>query len=107
MRKAMRSFAFSGGTIIPKGTHVVVASLPMHLDEEFFPEASQFQPFRFSELRENRGEDQKCLLASTSSSYVSFGFGAHAWYAEHVQHAASCSPCSPFSSAPVVSSLPV
>ncbi|KAJ8586523.1 cytochrome P450 [Rhizopogon salebrosus TDB-379] len=78
MRKAMRSFAFSGGTIIPKGTHVVVASLPMHLDEEFFAEASQFQPFRFSELRENRGEDQGCLLASTSSSYVSFGFGTHA-----------------------------
>jgi len=82
MRKAMRPFAFSDGTVIPSGTHVVVAALPMHLDEEYFTDASQFQPFRFAELRKDDGEDHKYLFASISPSYVSFGCGTHAWYAE-------------------------
>jgi len=80
MRKAMRTFAFSDGTVIPSGTHVVVAMLPMHLDEAYFSDASQFHPFRFSELREDNGEDKRHLFASTSPSYVSFGYGTHAWY---------------------------
>ncbi|KAG2057010.1 cytochrome P450 [Suillus hirtellus] len=78
MRKAMRQFVFSDGTVIPSGTHVVVASLPMHLDEEYFESASEFQPFRFSQRREDNGEDPQSLLASTSASYIPFGYGHHA-----------------------------
>lgn len=78
MRKAMRQFVFSDGTVIPSGTHVVVASLPMHLDDEYFENASEFQPFRFSQRREDDIEDSKVLLASTSSSYIPFGYGPHA-----------------------------
>ncbi|KAG2159653.1 cytochrome P450 [Suillus bovinus] len=77
MRKAMRPFVFSDGTVIPSGTHVVVASLPMHLDEEYFESASEFQPFRFSQQREDT-EDLQSLLASTSASYIPFGYGLHA-----------------------------
>lgn len=78
MRKAMRRFVFSDGTVIPSGTHVVVASLPMHLDEEYFENASEFRPFRFSQRREDDGEDSQILLASTSASYIPFGYGHHA-----------------------------
>ncbi|KAG2085392.1 cytochrome P450 [Suillus discolor] len=78
MRKAMRQFVFSDGTVIPSGTCVVVASLPMHLDEEYFDSASEFQPFRFSQWREDNGEDPQSLLASTSASYIPFGYGHHA-----------------------------
>ncbi|KAG2154646.1 cytochrome P450 [Suillus clintonianus] len=78
MRKAMRPFVFSDGTVIPSGTHVVVASSPMHLDEEYFEGASEFQPFRFSKRRQDDGEDPQFLLASTSPSYIPFGYGHHA-----------------------------
>lgn len=106
MRKAMRPFTFSDGTKIPSGTHVVVASLPMHLDEEYFTDASQFQPFRFAEQRKDNGEDPKFLFASTSPSYVAFGYGMHAWYDENAQ-STPLRPRSPFSSVPVVSLCPV
>ncbi|KAG1757776.1 cytochrome P450 [Suillus lakei] len=75
---SMRQFVFSDGTVIPNGTHVVVASLPMHLDEEHFESALEFQPFRFSQQREDDGEDPQILLASTSASYIPFGYGHHA-----------------------------
>jgi cytochrome P450 len=78
MRKAMRQFVFSDGTVIPSGTHVVVASLPMHLDEEYFESATEFQPFRFSQRGEDDVEDPQTLLASTSASYIPFGYGHHA-----------------------------
>ncbi|KAG0704373.1 cytochrome P450 [Suillus ampliporus] len=78
MRKAMRPFVFSDGTVIPSGTHVVAASLPMHLDDEHFESASEFRPFRFSQQREDEGEDPQNLLASTSPSYIPFGYGSRA-----------------------------
>jgi cytochrome P450 len=104
MRKAMRPFVFSDGTKIPSGTHVVVASLPMHLDEEYFESASEFQPFRFSQRREDDGEDPQVMLASTSASYIPFGYGHHAWYAKIARSLVSSSH-SLISSAPVASLL--
>ncbi|KAG1749804.1 cytochrome P450 [Suillus paluster] len=79
MRKAMRPFVFSNGTVIPSGTHVVAASSPMHLDDEYFESASEFRPFRFSQREDDEGiKDPQCLLASTSSNYIPFGYGTRA-----------------------------
>ncbi|KAF9229083.1 cytochrome P450 [Gyrodon lividus] len=79
IRKAMDDITFSDGTIIPTGTHLAVAAVPMHLDDQFYPNASEFDPFRFSAMREKGGEPQeKYKLAATNLNYLVFGHGKHA-----------------------------
>ncbi|KAH7930529.1 cytochrome P450 [Leucogyrophana mollusca] len=78
VRKAMKPFTLANGVVIPTGTHVAVASIPMHLDEEFYPHASEFDPFRFADMRQEEGESTKHQLISTSLSYIAFGHGKHA-----------------------------
>ncbi|KIJ21932.1 hypothetical protein PAXINDRAFT_165267 [Paxillus involutus ATCC 200175] len=78
IRKAMDDITFSDGTTIPTGTHLAVAAVPMHLDDRFYPNASTFDPFRFSEMRGEGESQEKYKLASTNLSYLVFGHGKHA-----------------------------
>ncbi|EGN97958.1 hypothetical protein SERLA73DRAFT_182766 [Serpula lacrymans var. lacrymans S7.3] len=77
-RKALKPFTFSNGTVIPAGTHVAVASASTHLDEANYANASEFDPFRFADMREKCGEETKHQLVSTDVGYVTFGYGKHA-----------------------------
>ncbi|EMD34619.1 hypothetical protein CERSUDRAFT_86021 [Gelatoporia subvermispora B] len=76
-RIALKDLHLSDGTHIPAGTIVVAAALPMHSDDEYYPNAAQFDPFRFSKMRED-GEGTKHQFVSTSVEYISFGHGKHA-----------------------------
>ncbi|KAF8560196.1 cytochrome P450 [Imleria badia] len=79
VRKAMQDITFSDGTTIPAGTHLAVASVPMHLDDRYYENASQFDAFRFL-TGQDAGEEssQKFRLASTNRLYLVFGHGNRA-----------------------------
>ena len=77
----MEDITFSDGTTIPAGTHLAVASVPMHLDDRYYENASEFDAFRFL-TGQDPGEEssQKSRLASTNRLYLVFGHGNRAWY---------------------------
>ncbi|TBU58191.1 cytochrome P450 [Dichomitus squalens] len=77
-RKALKDVLLSDGTLIPAGTLVVANSYPMHHDDEYYPNAGEFDPFRFARMRELEGEGTKHQFVNTSTSYVPFGVGRHA-----------------------------
>jgi len=77
-RKALKDFTFSDGTRIPKGGIVSVASLYRHRDDDVYPHAGTFDGFRFSEIREE-DEGTKHQMVATSTEYLPFGHGRHAW----------------------------
>ena len=79
-RKVLKDFMFSDGTFVPKGTTIIVAARAIHHDEEFYENADTFEPFRFVDLRGLEGEGVKYQFASTTTEYLSFGHGRHAWY---------------------------
>ncbi|KAI1793082.1 cytochrome P450 [Ganoderma leucocontextum] len=77
-RKTMKDITLNDGTFIPKGTLVVAAAQPTHLDESNCVDAGVFDPFRFAKMREDEGEALKHQFVNTSVDYISFGHGKHA-----------------------------
>ena len=80
MRKALKNVQFSDGTFIPKGTCLVSASGAMHHDEKHYLDPEVFDPFRFSRMREQHGDNVKHRVKTTSATYLPWGYGPHAWY---------------------------
>ena len=78
-RVALKNHTFSDGTYIPKGTYVAAAVTPMHHDDEYYPNADVFDPWRFANLRDGEGESLKHQLVSTNKEYIVFGHGKDAW----------------------------
>ncbi|CCM00817.1 uncharacterized protein FIBRA_02859 [Fibroporia radiculosa] len=77
-RLALKDFTFSDGTFIPAGTFVAVPVRAIHYDEEIYPHATLFDPWRFSSMRDEDGEGTKHSAVSTSTEYILFGHGRHA-----------------------------
>ena len=92
-RKALKDFTFSDGTFVPKGTTIVAAIRSIHHDEEFYENADTFEPFRFADLREEDGEALKHQYASTTTEYLPFGLGRHAWYVLCFQRPSNITDC--------------
>jgi cytochrome P450 len=67
-RKALKAFTFSDGTHVPKGSYVS-AAFATHRDEEYYENPNTFEGFRFF----------KDGMVKTSSRFLSFGHGKHAW----------------------------
>ncbi|KAG8219271.1 cytochrome P450 [Butyriboletus roseoflavus] len=80
-RKALKDFTFSDGTFVPKSTTMLAPIQSIHYDEEYYGNAHAFEPFRFADLREEDGEGMKYQFTSTTTNYLPFGHGRHAWYA--------------------------
>ncbi|KAJ3007828.1 hypothetical protein NUW54_g3393 [Trametes sanguinea] len=78
MRKAVKDIVLSNGTLIPRGALIVAASTPLHHDNNIYPDAEVFDPFRFARQRESEGESLKHQYANTSIEYIAFGHGKHA-----------------------------
>ena len=78
-RKALKDVVLSDGTLIPAGTLVAANSYRMHYDDAYYPNADEFDPFRFARMREIEGEGTKHQFVNTSNNYVPFGVGRHAW----------------------------
>ncbi|TBU36871.1 cytochrome P450 [Dichomitus squalens] len=77
-RKALKDVRLSDGTVIPTGTMVNMNTHRLHLDDACYPNANEFDPFRFARIREVDGEGTKHQFVHTSNQYVAFGIGRHA-----------------------------
>ncbi|KAF9236824.1 cytochrome P450 [Melanogaster broomeanus] len=77
-RRVMKDFTFSDGTVIPEGAHISAAARCMHLDNELYENADVFDPFRFSNIREEDGEEFEHQFVFPKPEYLSFGHGRHA-----------------------------
>ncbi|KAF9067171.1 cytochrome P450, partial [Rhodocollybia butyracea] len=74
-RMVLRDFTFSDGTVVPAGTIIGVATHAFHRDEAHYEDPETFKPFRFSDMREQKGEALKHQMAAVDPSYVLFGGG--------------------------------
>ena len=77
----MQDYTFSDGTFIPKGTKVAIPMHAIHHDEEIYPHADVFDPWRWSEMRQDDTEATKYQMVSTGPEHVPFGHGRHGWCA--------------------------
>ncbi|KAI1084319.1 putative cytochrome P450 [Whalleya microplaca] len=73
-RTLLAPYELSSGDQIPKGTHVSLAGVPMSMSEEYFPDATTFDGFRFERLRRDPNT-QWSGLQFTSSYAGSLHFG--------------------------------
>ena len=64
------------GNRIPQGTWIAVPFQPIHMDERFYPNADEFDPFRFARIR---AEGDRLDSTQTSETYLAFSYGRHSW----------------------------
>ena len=78
-RMALKDLTLSDGTFIPSGTVIAAASFATHTDAEYYAEPEVFNPWRFSDKREEDGESARHQFVATSTEFIPFGHGKHAW----------------------------
>lgn len=76
-RYAEQSITLSDGTVIPKGSLVVVSMQDMW-DESKYPNPQEFQSDRFLKRRQVPGQEATAELSSATADHMGFGFGRHA-----------------------------
>ena len=79
MRMAMKDLTLSDGTFIPAKTIIVAPASPTHEDTDNYSNPLVFDPWRFSDMRAEEGEGNKHQFVTTSTEYLVFGHGKHAW----------------------------
>lgn len=79
-RKALKPYTFRNGVTIPQGETVASPMISIHMDNSIYENAKEFRGFRFSGLREREGEIAKHQSVNTSTEFLVFGHGEHAWY---------------------------
>lgn len=74
-----------GGVRLPKGCSVGFLGQPSHYDDDVYDDALDFDPFRFSRVREAADQENgtaktgtAAAFVSTSPDYLPFGTGRHA-----------------------------
>ena len=80
VRRAMQDITLTDGTHIPEGTLFAFAAQSLHSDAQHYPDPMRFEPFRFSDARGEEGTSARHRYINTSSEYIPFGRGKHAWY---------------------------
>jgi cytochrome P450 len=82
-------FTFSDGTFIKQGTRVWAGASTAHYDNEYYPDADEFDGFRFANMREagegaSDGFNLRHHMVTTSATYLPFGHGeayhSFRWY---------------------------
>lgn len=80
IRKAVKDITLNDGTRVPRGTLIHVAVDSVHRNEGYYENAEMFDPFRFARMRQEEGiQGSKYQAATTTSKYIPFGHGHHAW----------------------------
>lgn len=75
----LENVKLSDGLEIPKGTPIRISNHNMWDPETSdYPNADQFDGYRFYELRKLPGHEQKAQLVNGSESHTGFGVGKHA-----------------------------
>lgn len=81
------------GTHIPRGGWIGIPVLGIHMDDRFYPNPQDYDPFRFVKLKQDREKSQRkegstekrtntmrdLDAGQPSSTYLGFGYGRHAW----------------------------
>lgn len=75
----MKPFTFSNGVTLQPGEIVGTPVVGVHMDESIYENPHMFDGFRFSRMREG-GESVKVDAVTTSTEFLQFGHGRHAWY---------------------------
>ncbi|KAF6816600.1 cytochrome p450 oxidoreductase [Colletotrichum musicola] len=65
----------STGHVIPTGTRMTINSHAINQDPAIYPNPSEFDPLRFSRLRDEPGQELKLQHASTGLDNINFGHG--------------------------------
>ena len=79
-RKVIKDYTLSDGTFLPAGTTVTANLAATHRDETFYENPEVFDGFRFERMRESSvDEGLKNQMVQTSTNYLAFGHGRHAW----------------------------
>ena len=73
------------------------ASAPTHTDGENYDDPTVFDPWRFANMRGDEGEGTKHQMVNTSTEYVPFGLGRHAWWVLHLSSHRDIIPNFPYS----------
>jgi cytochrome P450 len=79
-RKVLKKFKFSNGTTVEPGEIVGTNIAALHMDDSIYKNAHEFDGFRFSRMREEKGGDPKLYATNTNLEFLQFGHGKHAWY---------------------------
>ncbi|KAI1076359.1 cytochrome P450 [Whalleya microplaca] len=66
----------SDGTILPKGSRILVAS--NFMDPKIYPDPEKFDPSRFLKLRQGPGQEHSWQFVTTTPAHTLFGHGQHA-----------------------------
>lgn len=84
----MKPYTLSNGVTLPKGTMVSVAVNNIHTDDQYYPNARQFDPWRFSRVREAAPADKKerGQWAGLEKNFYSFGSGKNSWSVKPSNH---------------------
>lgn len=77
MQRAVTENArLSDGTILPKGSTVIVAA--NYMDPDIYDDPEKFDPARFLDLREQTGQENAWQFVSPTPAHLLFGYGRHA-----------------------------
>lgn len=76
-RLAKKKIPLSDGTVIPKGATVAVSTHIMG-DETIYPNSTQYDGYRFYNMRQEPGNEHKYQLVTTTREHFAFGHGIHA-----------------------------
>ncbi|KAJ3768554.1 cytochrome P450 [Lentinula raphanica] len=80
VRKVLRDFTFSNGTVVPAGAIMSVASVGMHHDNTLYEDPEEMKAFRFSNMRSKEGEGLKHQMVGIDPTFTLFGGGGrHMW----------------------------
>lgn len=85
-RKALQKVLLPDGTVIPKGTRLMVGSTHQ-MTSTAWPDGENFDGYRFLKLRKASPKDSSYRYTQTSSNHLGFGHGKQAcpgrFFAEH------------------------
>ncbi|KAI4870598.1 cytochrome P450 [Hypoxylon rubiginosum] len=76
MRYVEKDVELSDGTVLPKGSRIMVAS--NFMDPTIYPEPEKFDAARFLKMRQQPGQEHSWQFVSTSPAHIAFGHGQHA-----------------------------
>ncbi|KAF8989851.1 cytochrome P450 [Cyathus striatus] len=76
-RMALKDYSFQDGTFIPENTMVCAASDAIHTDSEIYPNAGEFDGFRFSKMNEAIGSRKFEIVSAGRNDFLLFGSGKH------------------------------
>lgn len=84
MRKVLKPLTLSDGLNIPAGVTIEIPTVGIVSDPDIVPDAGQFDPWRYCNLREKARQEGSIQgaaqhqLASVTQDNLTFGYGRHA-----------------------------